>query len=106
MQKKASVVTAEKEEDNGPEDEDAPMASSRKKAEVKHMPFIDEFAMQFGPMDEIFPFDQVHKENGDLDLNDEMQLLQEKECLSLYQKRTKRSRKYKEWKVDLLRESD
>lgn len=32
--------------------------------------------------------------------------MQERECLSLYQKRTKRSKRYKEWKVDLMRESD
>ena len=49
------------------------MQSSRKKQqEVKHMPFIDEFAMEFGSFEDIFPFDQQHKENGELDLIDEM----------------------------------
>lgn len=72
MQKKISQTT-EKEEDNGPaDDEDEPVKSSRKKPEVKHMPFVDEFAMEFGNFEDIFPFDQQHKENGELDLNDEI----------------------------------
>ena len=46
------------------------------------------------------------KENGDIDINDELQLMQDLSCFNLYKKRVKKGRKYKEWKKDEIRDSD
>ena len=49
------------------------------------------------------PYQQVsssNKENADMDLNDELQVLQDVTCYSVYRKRCKKGRKYKEWKKD------
>ena len=46
------------------------------------------------------------KENGDIDLNDELQQMQDLSCFNLYKKRVKKGRKYKEWKKDEIRDSD
>mgnify|MGYP003337255482 CR=1 FL=1 len=53
------------------------------------------------------PFHGSNKENnGELDLNDELQLKQELNCFNIYRKRVKKGRKYKEWKKDEIREGD
>lgn len=41
-----------------------------------------------------------------MDLNDELQNLQDVTCYSVYRKRCKKGRKYKEWKKDEIREGD
>ena len=47
-----------------------------------------------------------NKENAEMDLNDELQALQDVTCFSVYRKRCKKGRKYKEWKKDEIREGD
>ena len=48
-----------------------------------------------------------HREPGDpLDINDELFSMQEQSAFNLFKKRTKKSRKYKEWKVDMLLDDD
>jgi len=44
--------------------------------------------------------------DGDLDLNDELQNMQDISCFNLFKKKTKKGRKYKEWKVDSIRDDD
>ena len=39
--------------------------------------------------------------NGELDLNDELQLMQDLTCFNVYRRRHKKGRKYKEWKKDV-----
>ncbi len=47
-----------------------------------------------------------HKENGELDLLDELQNMQDLTCYNLFRKKFKKGRKYREWKVDVMREDD
>ena len=49
---------------------------------------------------------QGKENNGELDLNDELQLKQDIYCFNIYRKRIKKGRKYKEWKKDEIREGD
>lgn len=52
------------------------------------------------------PISSSNKENAEMDLNDELQALQDVTCYSVYRKRCKKGRKYKEWKKDEIRDSD
>lgn len=47
-----------------------------------------------------------NKENAELDLNDELQALQDASCFSIYRKRCKKGRKYKEWRKDEILRAD
>jgi hypothetical protein len=47
-----------------------------------------------------------YKDGGELDLNDELQTMNDISCFSLFKKRCKKGRKYKEWKVDAIRDED
>ena len=40
------------------------------------------------------------EKDGEFDLNDELQNIQELSSYNLFKKRTKKGRKYKEWKMD------
>lgn len=46
------------------------------------------------------------KDAGELDLNDELQLMQDLNCFNIYRRRVKKGRKYKEWKKDEIRDAD
>ena len=47
-----------------------------------------------------------HKVTGELDLLDELQNMQDFTCYNIFKKKFKKSRKYREWKVDVLRDDD
>ena len=46
----------------------------------------------------------VQKE--DFDLNDELQNMQDLACWNFFKKKSRKGRKYKEWKIDQLHEDD
>ena len=46
------------------------------------------------------------EKDADFDLNDELQNMQDIACYSIYKKRSKKGRRYKEWKTDAIREDD
>ena len=52
------------------------------------------------------PYHFSHKENAELDLNDELQAMQDSSCFSIYRKRCKKGRKYKEWRQDEIARAD
>ena len=47
-----------------------------------------------------------YKDGGELDINDELQTMNDISCFSIFKKRCKKGRKYKEWKVDAIRDED
>lgn len=52
------------------------------------------------------PYTHSNKENAELDLNDELQNMQDALCFSMFRKRCKKGRKYKEWRKDEILQSD
>lgn len=48
----------------------------------------------------------ANKENGELDLNDELQGMQDFNCFNIFRRKVKKGRKYKEWKKDEIRDGD
>lgn len=51
-------------------------------------------------------FGKDTKDGGEFDLNDELQTMNDLSCFSIYKKRCKKGRKYKEWRIDAIREED
>ena len=43
---------------------------------------------------------------GEIDLNDELQIMQDITCFKIYKRRLKKNRRYKEWKKDEILEGD
>ena len=47
-----------------------------------------------------------YQKDGEFDMNDQLQAMQDTSCYNLFKKRHKKCKKYNEWKKDMLRDND
>lgn len=49
---------------------------------------------------------RANPKEGEFDLNDQLQSMQDVSCFNMFKKRHKKGKKYHEWKKDMLRNDD
>lgn len=62
--------------------------------------------MNYFDFQEEFQVPRPYQKDGEFDINDVLQSMQDVSCYNLFKKRHKKCRKYTEWRKDMLRNDD